>query len=91
MMSSLSALSTTAPLRVAARPQTYLFLAVRTYSGVATTTFNTSCLAKQRQVALTYTSKRLISSSPQPQIKEYFPPPAVPGVKEVASAWSHPM
>lgn len=90
-MSSLSTLSTTVPLRVVARPQTYLFLAVRTYSGVATTAFNTSCLAKQRPVAFAYTSKRLISSSPQPRIKEYFPPPAVPGVKEVESAWSHPI
>ncbi|KAJ5460639.1 Alternative oxidase [Penicillium daleae] len=90
-MTSLSILSTTAPLRVATRPQTYLFLAVRTYSGVAATTLNSSCLAKQRPSPLTYTSKRLISSTPKPQIKEFFPPPENPAVKDVASAWSHPI
>ncbi|KAJ5380730.1 Alternative oxidase [Penicillium cataractarum] len=90
-MNSLSTLSTTAPLRVAARPQTYLFLAVRTYSGIAATTINSSCLARQRSSPLTYTSKRLISSTPQPKIKEFFPPPANPAVKDVTPAWSHPI
>jgi hypothetical protein len=91
IMASLSTFSTTVPLRVAARPQTYLFLAVRTYSGVAASTINSSCLARHHASPLTYTPKRLISSTPQPQIKEFFPPPANPAVKEVASAWSHPM
>ncbi|KAJ5168732.1 Alternative oxidase [Penicillium canariense] len=90
-MTSLSTLSTTAPLWVAARPQTFLHLAVRTYSGVAVTTFNTSSLARNRSSPFTYTSKRFISSTPRSQIKEYFPPPTTPGVKEVTSAWVHPV
>lgn len=39
----------------------------------------------------TLTSTRLISSTPQNRIKEYFPPPKNPNVKEIQSAWVHPV
>lgn len=39
----------------------------------------------------TYTSKRSISSTQQNQIKEYFPPTKEPAVKEVTTAWVHPV
>ncbi|KAJ5669693.1 Alternative oxidase [Penicillium macrosclerotiorum] len=76
----------------AVRPQAYLQMAVRSYSGLAVATLNHSYRVACMQSATTnYTPKRLISSTPQPQIKEYFPPPQTPGVKLVKTAWTHPV
>lgn len=104
LMSSFSTLSTIAPLR-AARTPVYLHLAVRAYSGVAVKTLHGSSCLNVRSSP--YTSKRSIHSTPEnkitptaqhhispsskKQIKEFFPPPEAPGVKEVASAWAHPV
>lgn len=84
-MTSISTLSTTAPFRLAVRPQSYLHLAVRSYSGLAATHH-----ARNLASSPIYTPKRRIHSTPQNQIKEYFPPPEVKGV-EVDSAWQHPV
>ncbi|CAI7670913.1 unnamed protein product [Penicillium bialowiezense] len=80
----MTSLSTTVR-RTAARPQ-YLHLALR--SSVA----YTSC-SPSYQVNKSYTlgSKRPISSTHQNQTKEYFPPPKTPNVKEVQTAWTHPV
>lgn len=86
----MNTLSVRAPSRAAAKPQ-YLHLAVRTYSGVAATTLNPACGANKRTSILSLTSKRPISSTPQNQITDYFPPPKAPNVKEVQTAWVHPV
>ncbi|OQE45890.1 hypothetical protein PENCOP_c001G00571 [Penicillium coprophilum] len=86
----MNTLSARAPLRAAAKLQ-YLHLAVRTYSGVAATTFNPTCGASKRTSSLSLTSKRPISSTPQNQIEDYFPAPKTPNVKEVKTAWVHPV
>ena len=90
-MTSFATICTTAPLRAAARPQAHLYLAVRTYSGVSSSHLHSSCRSKTHSSSLTYTSKRPISSTPQNQIKDYFPPPQTLGVKEVTTAWAHPV
>ncbi|KAJ6073038.1 hypothetical protein N7467_011123 [Penicillium canescens] len=81
----MNSLMTSAPLRAAVRPQ-YLHLAAQTCSGIAVTTLSSSL----RTRSLNHT-KRLISSTPQNQIKEFFPPPKSSNVKEVQSAWVHPV
>lgn len=81
MMTSLS----TTVRRTAARPQ-YLHLALR--SSVAYTSCSPSY---QVNKSYTLTSKRPISSTHQNQTKEYFPPPKTPNVKEVQTAWTHPV
>ncbi|CAI7658060.1 unnamed protein product [Penicillium glandicola] len=86
----MNTLSVRAPLRAAVRPQ-YLQLAVQTYSGIAATTFNPPCGVSKRTSAFSLTSKRPISSTRQNQITEYFPPPKTPNVKEVQTAWVHPV
>ncbi|KAJ5956130.1 hypothetical protein N7501_010409 [Penicillium viridicatum] len=86
----MNTLSVRAPLRAAAKPQ-YLHFAVRTYSGVAATTLNPACEANKRISIFSLTSKRPISSTPQNQITDYFPPPKAPNVKEVQTAWVHPV
>ncbi|CAG7975089.1 unnamed protein product [Penicillium olsonii] len=80
-MSSLSAVR-----RTVVNPQ-YLNLALRTYSGVASTTYNSASRAKSH----TLTPKRHISSTQQKQTTEYFPAPKTPNVKEVKTAWAHPV
>jgi hypothetical protein len=85
----MNALSATAPLRSAA-PRAGLHLAVRTYSGVAVMTFN-PCHTRRRSAPLPSPAKRLISSTPQHHIKDYFPPPESATVKEVHTAWAHPV
>lgn len=80
----MNSLSASVPLRTAARSQ-YLHLALRTCSGIACTAH------RPASQATNLTSKRLISSTHQNQIKEYFPPPKNPNVKEVSSAWVHPV
>ncbi|CAI7661580.1 Alternative oxidase [Penicillium manginii] len=89
-MNSLPTISST-PLRVAARPQSYFYLAARAYSGVAATSLPNCYRVNKRPSPVIYTPKRLISSTEHKQIKEYFPPPQTPGVKEVESAWAHPV
>ncbi|KAJ5237336.1 hypothetical protein N7489_007427 [Penicillium chrysogenum] len=87
----MNTLSVRAPLRAAARPQ-YLHLAVRTCSGVVATTLNSSCGVSKRTSAFSLTSKRPISSTPKSQtITDYFPAPETPNVKEVQTAWVHPV
>ncbi|KAJ5125779.1 hypothetical protein N7448_005093 [Penicillium atrosanguineum] len=88
---SFISVSTAAPLRVAARPTAYFHLAVRAYSAVAVKGINGSARANRNPAFFTCTSKRSISSTPQNQITEFFPPPKEPGVKEVESAWVHPV
>jgi len=90
LMNSLSAISST-PLRVAARPQPYVFLIARAYSGAAVTSYPGCCRLNKRPSPVTRTPKRFISSTHQNQTKEFFPPPHTPGVKEVDSAWNHPV
>lgn len=90
-MTSLSTLSTTVPLRAAARPQAYLHLAVRSTSGVAIAQLHSSSRANTHSSPFTYTPKRPISSTAQNKIKEYFPPLQTPGVKDVATTWAHPV
>ncbi|KAJ5596252.1 Alternative oxidase [Penicillium hetheringtonii] len=89
-MNSLSAISST-PLRVAARPQSYVFLIARAYSGAAVTSYPGCCRLNKRPSPVTRIPKRFISSTQQNQTKEFFPPPHTPGVKEVDSAWNHPV
>lgn len=86
----MNTLSVRAPLRAATKPQ-YLHLAVRTYSIVAATTLNPACGVSKRTLTFSLTSKRSISSTPQNQITDYFPPPKTPNVKEVQTAWVHPV
>ncbi|KAJ6070029.1 hypothetical protein N7499_011916 [Penicillium canescens] len=81
----MNSLMTSAPLRAAVRPQ-YLHLAAQTCSGIAVTTLSSSL----RTGSPNHT-KRLISSTPQNQIKEFFPPPKSSNVKGVQSAWVHPV
>lgn len=73
--------------QTAVRPQ-YLHLALRTYSGVACTKYNPASQAKK---SYTLTSKHPISSTHQNQNTEYFPAPKTPNVKEVQTAWTHPV
>ncbi|KAJ5959617.1 uncharacterized protein N7479_006767 [Penicillium vulpinum] len=86
----MNTLSVRAPMRATARLQ-YLQLAVRTYSGVAVTTFNPTCGVSKHTSAFGLTSKRPISSTHQNKINEYFPPPQTPNVKAVQTAWVHPV
>lgn len=83
----MNSLSATVPLRTAARPQ-YLHLALRTCPGVICHAYNPARRANKSAIP---TSKRLISSTPQNRIEEYFPPPKNPNVKEIQSAWAHPV
>lgn len=89
-MSSVSVLST-ASLRTATHPNAYLHLIARSYSGVAVAKLRNSHAIQTYNSRVPYTSKRSISSTHQNQIKEYFPPPQTPGVKEVTTAWAHPV
>ncbi|KAI9929351.1 hypothetical protein ASPWEDRAFT_134941 [Aspergillus wentii DTO 134E9] len=51
-----------------------------------------TCLHRfSRALDVRHSSKRFISATPQHRIKEYFPPPQSPGVKQVISVWSHPV
>ncbi|KAJ5467360.1 Alternative oxidase [Penicillium sp. IBT 31633x] len=86
----MNTLSMRGSLQAAVRPQ-YLQLAVRTYCGVGVTGYTPKCRASKQSSAVSLTSKRPISSTPQKQITEYFPPPKVDNVKEVQSAWVHPV
>ncbi|KAJ5785167.1 Alternative oxidase [Penicillium pulvis] len=89
-MSSVSVLSTSS-FRTAARPSTYIHLVARSYSGLTVAKLGSSQFIHAHKSPFTYTPKRLISSTPQNQIKEFFPPPQTSGVKEVESAWAHPV
>ncbi|KAJ5773274.1 hypothetical protein N7457_008170 [Penicillium paradoxum] len=85
----MNSLSVRAPLQVAGRMQ-YL-LAMRTCSGVAMSASNPACGVTRRTPTFSLTSKRLISSTAQKQIKEFFPAPETPNIKRVQSAWAHPV
>jgi hypothetical protein len=89
-MSMISSVSTTPLFRAAARPTAYFHL-VRAYSGVAVKGIDSSNRVNRNPAIFTCTSKRTISSTRQNQIKEYFPATKEPGVKEVTSAWVHPV
>ncbi|KAJ6028485.1 hypothetical protein N7540_004061 [Penicillium herquei] len=89
-MSSVSVLSTTT-LRAAARPHTYIPLIARSCSGVTIARLHTSHGSNNHAVSGVYTPKHGISSTPHHQIKEFFPPPRAEGVKEVETAWAHPV
>ncbi|CAG7960788.1 unnamed protein product [Penicillium olsonii] len=50
------------------------------------------CARRQMQaIGIGHSSRRLMSSSPKHQTKEYFPPPKLPGIKQVNTVWSHPV
>ena len=89
-MSSVSVLSTSS-FRTAARPSTYIHLVARNYSGLTVAKLGSSQFIHAHNSPFAYTPMRLISSTPQNQIKEFFPPPQTSGVKEVESAWAHPV
>ncbi|PWY70951.1 alternative oxidase [Aspergillus heteromorphus CBS 117.55] len=85
----MNSITATAPIR-AAIPMSCLHFSGGYSRAVATTGLRCSgsLLATTRQQK---TTKRFISNTPQPKIKEYFPPPTAPHVKEVETAWVHPV
>ncbi|KAL3471889.1 alternative oxidase-domain-containing protein [Aspergillus californicus] len=88
----MNSLSTKAPIRVAALPREYLQFTMRTYARNMTTTglrCGTPFLVNRCHYQPT--AKRSMHSTPQTHIKEYFPPPDAPKVKEVKAAWAHPV
>ena len=76
-------------MRAAAKPQYHL--AVRTYSGVAAKTLKPASGITKRTSVFSLTPKRPISSTPQNNNKDFFPPPQTPNVKQVQTAWVHPV
>lgn len=88
----MNSLSTTAPIRMAALPKHYLQFTVRSYTKqMATTGLRCTGQWSANKCHLQPTTKRYISSTPQTQIKDYFPPPDAPKIKEVETAWVHPV
>ncbi|KKK27292.1 hypothetical protein ARAM_001935 [Aspergillus rambellii] len=88
----MNSLSTAAPVRVVALRQSYLHFTVSTYSRcIATTGLQCSSLAITNKCSRQPAPKRFISSTPQTQPKGFFPPPTAPSVKEVPTAWAHPI
>ncbi|KAH8429024.1 alternative oxidase [Aspergillus melleus] len=75
-----------APVRLAA--QTSLLRAIKPCPAVVSVS-QTGIV--RSNIIYTCCSRRFISSTSQNQIKEYFPAPDTPGVKEVTTAWSHPI
>ena len=85
----MNSLTATAPIR-AAIPKSYMHIATRNYSNVIAMNglrCSGSLVANRHQTA----GKRFISTTPKSQIKEFFPPPTAPHVKEVETAWVHPV
>ena len=76
-------------MRAAAKPQYHLV--VRTYSGVAAKTLKPARGINKRTAVFSLTPKRPISSTPQKNNKDFFPPPKTPNVKQVQTAWVHPV
>ncbi|KAL2799103.1 alternative oxidase-domain-containing protein [Aspergillus keveii] len=89
----MNSISTATPIRVAATlPKHYVQFTVRTYTrGIATTGLRCSGSYLGNNYTHQSATKRLIHSTPKPQIKEYFPPPDAPKIKEVKPAWVHPV
>jgi hypothetical protein len=89
----MNSISTATPIRVAATlPKHYVQFTVRTYTrGIATTGLRCSGSYFSSNYTHQPATKRLIHSTPKSQIKEYFPPPDAPKIKEVKSAWVHPV
>ncbi|EAU33760.1 alternative oxidase, mitochondrial precursor [Aspergillus terreus NIH2624] len=83
----------TVPIRAAVFPKSYLLVSSRGYASLLATTSlrysNGSLLATKP--GYHRTTKRFISSTPQQQIKEFFPPPNTPQIKESETAWVHPV
>lgn len=89
----MSLLTSTAPMRATVFPKSYLFVASRGYTSLIATTglrysSSSPLAAKYHHPANT---KRFISSTQQQQIKEFFPPPNAPHIKETDTAWAHPV
>ncbi|GES63693.1 alternative oxidase [Aspergillus terreus] len=83
----------TVPIRAAVFPKSYLLISSRGYASLLATTglrySNGSMLATKPECHRT--TKRFISSTPQQHIKEFFPPPNTPQIKESETAWVHPV
>lgn len=88
----MNSLSATAPIRMAALPKHYLQFTVRTYTKqMASTGLRCTGQWSANKYHQQPPTKRYISSTPQSQIKDYFPPPDAPKIKEVETAWAHPV
>ncbi|KAF9888229.1 hypothetical protein FE257_009224 [Aspergillus nanangensis] len=90
----MSLMTSTTPIRVASVSKSYLLLNTsRSYASLVATT-GLRCgsgplLARKRQSQTN--TKRFISSTPQQQIKDFFPAPNTPRIKESETAWAHPI
>jgi hypothetical protein len=98
----MTSISAAAPIRVVTTlPKPYLRIStVRGYSSAAAMAglrSGNTCLLSPGHTSTTYqhqrsvAPKRYISSTKHTQIKDFFPPPQAPHVKEVQSAWRHPV
>ncbi|OJJ77859.1 hypothetical protein ASPBRDRAFT_113570 [Aspergillus brasiliensis CBS 101740] len=85
----MNSLAATAPIRVAI-PKSYMHIATRNYSSVIAMS-GLRCSASLGATRHQTAGKRFISTTPKSQIKEFFPPPTAPHVKEVETAWVHPV
>lgn len=82
----MNSLTTKAPSRVASIPISHIRLAVR--GAVGMTGLRTPMLAMHRHQLV---NKRSISSTGKKQIKEFFPPQPHDNIKEMETAWPHPV
>nr|AAN39883.1 mitochondrial alternative oxidase [Aspergillus nidulans] len=88
----MNSMSTTGPIRGGAIPKHYLQFTVRTYTrSMASAGLRYSNPPLVKKCYDQPTGKRFISSTPQSQIKDYFPPPDAPKIVEVKTAWAHPV
>ena len=78
----MNSLTASAPTRVAPL-KPYLCLAARSYPCATATT--------GLRYSSTTANKRSLSSTPQKQINEFFPPPKAPHIREVETPWVHPV
>ncbi|KJK64669.1 Alternative oxidase [Aspergillus parasiticus SU-1] len=87
----MNSITTTVPLRAASLPKSYLHLTLRGCTG-SVTTAGLRCSGPLLASRINHqNTKRFISSTPQTQTKEFFPPPNAPHIKEVETAWAHPV
>lgn len=88
----MNSITATAPIRAAYLPKSHLHITLRGYTSLVATTGlrgGSSVFTSTRRPAMN--SKRVISSTPHPtKIKEFFPPPEAPHIKEI-TAWAHPV
>ncbi|KAL4817295.1 mitochondrial alternative oxidase [Aspergillus spinulosporus] len=88
----MNSISTSGPLRVAAMSKHHLHFTVQTCTRcMASAGLRYSSLPLAKRSYDQSTGKRFISSTPQSQIKDYFPPPDAPKIVEVKTAWAHPV